>query len=837
MKADITPLTASDSSPASETQAETSPGSALEPEQASGLKSAANNPKHTESQNAPPATSASPTRSANVQKATTYGLTSEEAGRRLAQSGPNAMPDTSAHPLRLALEKFWAPVPWMLEAAILLELALGKYIEAATIALLLVFNAALGLIQESRAQATLAALKSRLALNASVQRDGTWKTIPATDLVAGDLIKLSLGGVVAADGRLTGGEVLLDQSMLTGESVPIEAGVGVETYAGALVRRGEAEAEVTATGAGTKFGRTAELVRTAHVVSTQQKAVLRVVGNLAGFNGVIVVLLVTYAWYLKLPVVEIIPLVLTAILASIPVALPATFTLAAAFGARALGKQGVLPTRLSAVDEAASMVVLCADKTGTLTQNALSVSTVRPMPGFDEAHVLALAALASSDGGQDPVDGAIRAAAASRAVLDAPKRITFTAFDPAKKMSEATTMDTTGDTQHIAKGAFTVIIGLAEPSQTAAAAARELEGKGFRVLAVAAGPAGAMKLAGLIALSDPPRADSAALVDELHDLGVRVVMVTGDAPATAAIVAKAVGLDGAICPPGPIPETVRPEQFAIYAGVLPEDKYKLVKAFQKDGHTVGMCGDGANDAPALRQAQMGIAVSTATDVAKSAAGMVLTAPGLAGIVAAVKEGRITFQRVLSYTLNSITKKIVQVLFLAVGLLMTGHAILTPLLMVLIMITGDFLGMSLTTDNVQPSAAPNSWQISNLTIAGVIMGLGQLLFSTTVLAFGAYRIGLPICAVQTLAFVIIVFGNQATTYTNRERRHLWSSRPSLWLLLSSLADVLIAATFAIGGIAMAPLPAWIVASTFAAAATFAVLLDLVKVRVFQHLRIN
>ena len=303
-------------------------------------------------------------------------LTSDEARRRLEKFGPNAMPDTALHPLRMALEKFWAPVPWMLEAAIVLELALGKYVEAAIIAGLLVFNAALGLFQESRAQATLAALKSRLALNASVRRDGAWKTVPAAELVPGDVVKLSLGAVVAADVQLTGGEVLLDQSMLTGESVPIEAGAGVQTYAGALVRRGEAVAEVTATGARTKFGRTAELVRTAHVVSTQQKAVLRVVRNLAAFNGVVIVLLVAYAWFLKMPLAEIIPLVLTAVLASIPVALPATFTLASALGARALAKLGVLPTRLSAVDEAASMDVLCADKTGTLTQNALTVTTV-----------------------------------------------------------------------------------------------------------------------------------------------------------------------------------------------------------------------------------------------------------------------------------------------------------------------------------------------------------------------------------------------------------------------------------------------------------------------------
>jgi H+-transporting ATPase len=769
--------------------------------------------------------------------ATDVGLTSDEARQRLEKFGPNAMPDTSPHLLRMALEKFWAPVPWMLEAAVVLELALGKYVEAAIIALLLIFNAGLGLLQESRAQATLTALKSRLALNASVRRDSAWKTVPAVEVVPGDLVKLSLGGVVPADVKLTVGEILLDQSMLTGESVPIEASAGLQTYAGALVRRGEAEAEVTATGARTKFGRTAELVRTAHVVSTEQKAVLRVVRNLAAFNGIVIVLLVAYAWYLKMPVADIIPLVLTAILASIPVALPATFALASALGARALAKLGVLPTRLSAVDEAASMVVLCADKTGTLTQNALSVTAVRPMPGFDEAHVLALAALASADGGEDPVDSAIRAAAASKPVSDTPKLIKFAAFDPAKKMSEATAVDAAGTPQRIVKGAYAVVIGIARASPTAAAAAKELEDKGFRVLAVAAGPATGMKLAGLVALSDPPRKDSAALVSELHGLGVRTVMVTGDAPATAAIVAKAVGLDGAICPPGPIPDGVYPDQFAVFAEVLPEDKYKLVKAFQKGAHTVGMCGDGANDAPALRQAQMGIAVSTATDVAKSAAGMVLTEPGLAGIVAAVKEGRTTFQRILSYTLNSITKKTVQVLFLTIGLLMTGHAILTPLLMVLIMITGDFLGMSLTTDNVRPSAAPNAWRIGNLTIAGVIMGLGELLFCTAILVFGVYRMGFAISGLQTLAFIVIVFGNQATTYTNRERRHLWSSRPSAWLILSSIADISIASSLAIGGIAMAPLPAWMVVGTLAAAVIFAILLDLVKVPIFRRLKIT
>jgi len=764
------------------------------------------------------------------------GLTSDEARRRLKKFGPNAMPDTALHPLRMALEKFWAPVPWMLEAAIVLELALGNHVEAAIIAGLLAFNAALGLFQESRAEATLAALKSRLALNAAVRRDGAWKTVPAAELVPGDVVKLSLGAVVAADVHLTGGEVLLDQSMLTGESVPIEAGIGVQTYAGALVRRGEAIGEVTATGTHTKFGRTAELVRTAHAVSSQQKAVLRVVRNLAMFNGGVIAMLVAYAYFLKMPFAEVIPLVLTAILASIPVALPATFTLAAALGARALAKVGVLPTRLTAVDEAGTTDVLCADKTGTLTQNALTVTSIHAMPGFDEAHILALAALASSDGGQDPVDGAIRAAAAHNAISDAPKLVKFAPFDPAKKMSEATATDSTGATQRIVKGAFAAVIGLAQSSPAAAAAAKELEEKGFRVLAVAAGPATALKLAGLIALSDPPRADSAKLVTELHGLGVRTVMVTGDAPATAVIVAHAVGLDGAVYPPGPIPDSVQPAQFAVFAGVLPEDKYKLVKAFQKSGHTVGMCGDGANDAPALRQAQMGIAVSTATDVAKSAAGMVLTEPGLTGIVAAVKEGRITFQRIQTYTLNSIIKKIVTVLFLIVGLIMTGHAILNPLLMVIVMITGDFLSMSLTTDKVRPSPTPNSWRIGGLTMAGVIMGSCLLAFCSGVLAVGRFGMNLGTEALRTLAFVALVFGSQATLYAIRQRRHLWGVRPSLWLAVSSVADIAIASTLAIVGIAMTPLPALLVAGTLVAAAAFAVVADLVKVPAFRGLGI-
>jgi len=771
-----------------------------------------------------------------AQKIASSGLTSEIASSRLQKDGPNAMPDTSAHPFQNALAKFWAPVPWLLEASIVLELVLHKYTEAAIIAGLLLFNAALAYFQESHAQATLTALRSRLALNASVRRDEKWKTVPAAELVRGDLVKLSVGSVVAADVHLVGGSVLLDQSMLTGESLPIEAGAGVDTYAGALVRRGEATAEVTATGLQTKFGKTAELVRTAHVESSQEKAVLRIVRNLAIFNGIIILLIGAYAYAHAMPWSEITPLLLTSVLAAIPVALPATFTLAAALGARALAKKGVLPTRLSAVDEAASIDVLCSDKTGTLTANQLSVTSVRPMPGFDETHVLGLAALASSDGGQDSVDAAIRSSSSKKPVSDLPKLTKFVPFDAARKTSEAMATDAKGGVQRIVKGAFTAIIGLTAPSPTATGIADELEKQGYRVLAVAAGSPTSLQLVGLIALSDPPRTDSASLISELHALGVRTVMVTGDAPATAAIVAHAVGLDGAVCPPGAIPARVSPKDFTVFASILPEGKYNLVKAFQKNGHTVGMCGDGANDAPALRQAQIGIAVSTATDVAKSAAGVVLTEAGLGGIVSAVKEGRITFQRILTYTLNSVTKKVVQVLLLAIGLIMTGHAVLTPMLMVIVMITGDFLAMSLTTDRVEPSKRPNTWQIGRITSAGVILGVCFLAYCLAVLAVGKFELGLGIEALQTLSVVAIVYGSQATIYAIRARRHLWGLRPTQWMILASVADLLIISTLAICGIAMAPLPVSVVVGEFTAAVVFGLILDAVKIPVFTRLGI-
>jgi H+-transporting ATPase len=765
-----------------------------------------------------------------------HGLTSDEARRRLEALGPNAIADVAQHPVRRAVGKLWAPVPWMLEAAILLQLFLGDYVEAGVVAFLLVANAAIGFFQESRAQATLDALKSRLALAAAVRRDGIWTTVAAATLVAGDLVKLSLGCVVAADVRLLDGSILVDQSMLTGESLPVEAGAGAETYAGALIRRGEAVGEVIATGIRTKFGRTAELVRSASVESSEQKAILRVVRNLALFNGAVTVLLTIYALWLPMPRGDIVPLILVAVLSSIPVALPSMFTLAAAVGARALARQGVLPTSLSAVDEAGGIDILCSDKTGTLTRNELAVMSVHAMPGFDEAHVLALAALASSDGGQDPVDAAIRAAAARRPVADELELVHFLAFDPSVKRSEATARQADGAVTRVVKGAFAVVEGLSQPSPTCSAIVNELQAKGYRVLAVASGPPAKLQMAGLIALSDPPREDSAALIAELTSLGVRTIMVTGDAEVTAQVVAGVIGISGPVWATTPLPEDLAADRFSIFASVLPEDKYRLVKALQSRGHIVGMCGDGANDAPALRQAQMGIAVSTATDVAKSAAGLVLTEPGLGGIVASVKEGRTTFQRILTYTLRSIVHKVVQVLFLASGLVMTGQAILTPMLMVLMMVTGDFLSMSSATDNVRPSPAPSVWRIGSLTAAGVIMGAFDLLFCVACFSTGRFWLDLDTGTLQTLTVVTLVFSGQAVFYVARERQHLWSSRPGQWLVISSVVDLTLISLLAINGVLMKPLAIAVVAGLLAAASLFAVLLDFVKVFLFHRLKV-
>ena len=470
--------------------------------------------------------------------------------------------------------------------------------------------------------------------------------------------------------------------------------------------------EFSATGTRTYFGRTAELVSVAHVESAEQKAVLSVVRTLTIINFVMATGIVGYALALQISFQQIALLVLTVLLSAVPVALPATFTLAAALGARTLAMKGVLLTRLSSLNEAAMIDVLCCDKTGTLTRNELAVSAIHPIkPGCDDADVIAFAALASSPEGQDPIDTVIRTMAAnSKAPASAGLNVVdFTPFDPAVKMAEAIAVEG-GREIRVVKGAPAAVAAVAPMAPAANSALEALTRAGHRTIAVAAGQRDALELIGFVAFSDPPRADSADLLTELRSLGVLPVMITGDAATTAATVAREIGLTGPVCPAGEIRENVRPSDFAVYAGIFPEQKFQLVKAFQRQGRAVGMCGDGANDAPALRQAQMGIAVSTATDVAKAAAGVVLTEPGLGGIVACIKEGRSAFQRVLTYTLTLLINKCVTLIVLGAGLFITGHAVLTPLLQALSMLTNDFVSMARAADRAPPSNYPNAWRV-------------------------------------------------------------------------------------------------------------------------------
>jgi H+-transporting ATPase len=764
----------------------------------------------------------------------TTGLSSAEAVRRLAEFGLNAVAEEHIHPLRRVARHFWAPVPWMLEATIALQLVIGERIEALMVTALLLFNVALGYFQEARANATLDLLKQRLAPKVRLRRDNAWIDAPAAVLVPGDVVQLSLGGIVPADVRLVSGTLLLDQSMLTGESVATEAGTGSTAYAGALVRRGEAIAEVTATGGRTYFGRTAELVRVAHVESSEQRAVLGVVRTLTEINFALVVGMVAYAHIIGMDAPRIIPLVLTALLSAVPVALPATFTLAAALGARTLALKGVLLTRLSALQEAAMIDVLCADKTGTLTENQLAVTALRPLlDRYNENDVLAFAMAASSADGQDPIDTAIRSMALSNQACTPLAVTRFIPFDPATKMAEALL----GEQMRVIKGAPAAIAAVASMPPGATDELNAFTKAGYRTIAVAAGPPDRMELIGLIAFSDPPRADSQSLLAELRTLGVRTVMITGDSAATAETIAHAIGLDGPICPQGNIPDRVTPADYAVYAGVFPEDKFRLVKAFERSGHAVGMCGDGANDAPALRQAQMGIAVSTATDVAKSAAGIVLTEPGLGGIVTCIKEGRAGFQRVLTYTMSILVNKCATLLVLGAGLVMTGHAVLTPLLQALSMLTADMVTMSRAADRAKPSLYPNAWRVRNLTIAAIPLGLFKLSYCLCVLAIGWFVLHLSPGQMQTLTFLMLVLAGQANVYVLREHGHFWHSRPAKVMLLASATDVAIVSCFASVGILMASLPLPIVGSLYLTTCAFALLLDQVKVAAFARIRID
>ena len=607
-----------------------------------------------------------------------------------------------------------------------------------------------------------------------------------------------------------------------------------------MVRGGEATGEVTATGPHTFFGKTAELVRTAGSANRQEHEIVGAVKDLFVVNAAMALVVLGYAHHAGMSLGFILPLLLAILLASIPVALPATFTLAAGLGSMDLSKRGVLITRLSALHDIASMTVLCSDKTGTLTRNEATVNAWWAASGASEQELLRAAALASDPAGQDPVDGAIIKAATARGWQDGEmERIDFKPFDPVTKRAEAVYRNELGFCRYV-KGAPAVVAAMAGTATAVWQPQAEIiVSRGQRVLAVAEGIGPELRLVGLLGLEDALRDDSKTVVSAIRDAGVRVVIVTGDNALTARSVAEQVGISGDVCPPEKLHGDLCGDAVdcVVFAGVFPEDKFRLVRAFQRRGEVVGMSGDGVNDAPALRQAEAGVAVANATDVAKAAAAMVLTRPGLSGVVSAIETSRRVFQRIITYTLNMLIKKIEIMTLLVIGFLVTRHKPLTPFLMVLFLFLNDFLTMSLSTDRMEYSRRPNRWNTRAILLTAVILAACKLLFSLGIFLWGYWVLRLDMPHLQTLTFATLIFGSQAGVYLLRERGHFWQSTPSRFLLASSALGLGVTAMLVLFGILMPAIRPVLLLGMTALGLVYFACLDWVKVGLFARLNLR
>jgi H+-transporting ATPase len=757
------------------------------------------------------------------------GLSEAEARERLDRDGSNAIPEQTPHPLRGVLKRLWGPIPWMLEGALVLELALGKVAEPAMIAAWLLFSAIVGGVQEQRAQRVLDLLRSRLRVSARVRRDGAWRVIAARDIVAGDEIRLRAGDLVPADATVSDGTVEVDQSSLTGESALVSRGAGEAIYSASTVRRGEATAVVTATGARTFFGRTAELVRSARSAGHLDRLLFAVVRHLVTIDAILAAVLVAFALWSGAPLLELVPFLLVLVIATVPVTMPAAFTVANAVEARALAAEGVLVTGLSAVQEAATMDVLCVDKTGTLTENRQVLVAVVALATDTEDEVLALAAAACDASAQEPLEAAILEALRERAV-PLPRRQSFVAFDPAIKRSEAT-IERDGTLLRVVMGSPLVVQGLAQPRPELAEHVERLAATGARVLAVAAGVDGALSLRGLVALADTPRRDAPALVQALQRLGVRVLMLSGDTLATARAVARQVGLgerfgDAAAA-------KLEPLQFDGFAHCYPQDKFDLVNTLQRAGRVTGMTGDGVNDAPALKQAEVGIAVSTASDVAKAAAQVVLTRPGLQDMVAVVHSGRRVYRRMLTWTLTKIARTVELAALLAVGYIATGFFVTSLLLIAVLVILNDVVTITLATDHAWISPLPERWNVGEISKVAGLFAITWLALAFVILAWALNGLHLSIPQIQTLMFAFLIYSAQATIYLTRVRGRLWSFAPSRWVVLATVGNVVIASAMGLFGLLAAAVPAFVLFATLAAVLATTLVLDEIKRRLLQR----
>ena len=757
------------------------------------------------------------------------GLSEVEARTRLAQCGYNEVREEPSHPLRGILNRLWGPIPWTLEAALALEVLLGKIAEASIIAVLLAFSAVVGETQELRAKTALGYLRSHLQVTARVRRDGKWRLLPARELVPGDQVRVRVGDIVPADSTIRDGTVEVDQSVLTGESAVVARSSGETIYSGSTIRQGEAIGTVTATGPHSYFGRTAELVRTARSPGHLEQLLFTVVRYLATIDAVLAVVLIGAALWQQADLLPLLPFLVVLVIATVPVSMPASFTVANALEARTLAKEGVLVTGLSAIQEAATMEVLCVDKTGTLTQNRQAIAAVVPFRGEPEDEVLAWAAAACDESTQNPLDLAILHELEHRSVPPL-SRQKFVPFDPATKRSEAT-VHRDGQTFKVVLGSPPVVEQLAEPRPELLDYVQQLSASGARVLAVAAGPDGHLTLRGLVALADTPREDAATFVKALQELGIRLIMITGDTPATARAISQEVGLGDRI---GELDVALKdPLQYDGFANVYPEDKFLIVQALQRLHLVTGMTGDGINDAPALRQAEVGIAVSSASDVAKASAKVVMTRPGLQDIVKVVSGGRRVYRRMLTWTITKIARTVELAVLLTVGYIATGVFVVPLFLIVLIVVLNDLVTITLGTDRAWVSPVPERWNVRDIAMLAGMLAVGWLALAFFILWASVNVLKLPIPQIQTLMFAYLIFSAQATIYLTRVRDHFWSFAPSRYVAAATIGNVVVVSALAIWGLLMAAIPAVLVVGTLTAVLVAAVLLDEVKIWIYQN----
>jgi len=779
------------------------------------------------------------------------GLSSAEVIELRKRYGFNDIPEEKKHPLLKFLGYFWGPIPWMIEAAAILSAVIAHWEDFAIILLLLMTNAVVGFLQERKAENAIKLLKNQLAPNARVLRDGTWQEIPARELVPGDTVHIRLGDIVPADAMLiTGKYLLLDESALTGESLPVEKKPGDTVYSGSIVRQGEMDAKVTTIGGNTYFGKTARLVQVKSPRSHFQAAVERIGNYLIVFAIAMVSIVMVVAFLRSESFLHTLQFALILVVAAIPAALPAVLTVTLAVGAVALAKKEAIVSRLTAIEEMAGMDILCADKTGTITQNSISIGDVKTFPGISEQDVIVAAARASRRESNDPIDTAIFSRfdrITSRPDIAGDEILDFVPFDPVAKFSKATIRDPSGTTFSVAKGAPQAITALAGSEGVPASA---LDGwvtgfaeKGFRALGVAKSDNnGKWQYLGLIGLFDPPREDSAATIIEAKKLGVNVKMVTGDHIAIAHEVSGQVGLGQNILPrtaliAGEGEEARKQLETADgFAQVLPEDKYNIVKILQGGDHIIGMTGDGVNDAPALREADAGIAVAGATDAAKAAADIVLTKPGLSVIIDAIQRSREIFRRMENYAVYRIAETVRVLIFLTLCIVLLDFYPVTALMIVMLAILNDLPIMMIAFDNAPVAQKPVRWQMNRIMTLATILGILGVVSSFILLWVAREVYHLPPDVIQTLIFLKLAVAGHLTIYLARTgQQHFWERPYPSFALFGTAEITQVAATvIAVYGIFMTPI-GWSLALIVWGYALVSFLInDQIKVRLFRKI---